>query len=78
MDVAYQLGKVALPIADNGLVAILEEMAMPAMAQIVADRVSGQKTPHEFRQAWRSTAQQYVGVVRHERPGVNGCVRLAC
>jgi hypothetical protein len=28
VDIAYQLGKMAVPIADNGLVAIPEEMAM--------------------------------------------------
>ena len=47
------------------------EMAVPAMAQIVADRVSDRKTPHEFRQSRGSTAQRYVGMVRHKRPAVN-------
>ena len=46
-------------------------MAVPAMAQIVTNRVLGQKTPHEFRQSRRSTAQRYVGTVRYKRPAVN-------
>jgi hypothetical protein len=41
VDVAYQLGKVALPIADNGLVAILEEMAVPSMPTLAARERQG-------------------------------------
>ena len=77
MDVAHQLGKITVAVAYDGFVTVLKKMPMPAMAQIVAHRVAGQKAPHEFRQPVRSTAQKYMGVVAHQRPGVNRCQGFA-
>jgi hypothetical protein len=41
VNVTYQLRKIRITIADNGFIAILEQMALPSMAQIKTDRVSG-------------------------------------
>ncbi len=57
MDVADHFGKVAVAVADNRLITVLKQMAVAAVAQIVADRVAGEKTPHKSRQALRPAAE---------------------
>jgi hypothetical protein len=76
MNVAHQLGKVAVPVADNRFVPILKKMPVPMMAQIVAHCIARQKTPHKLRQSPGAAAQEYVGVIAHQRPCVNRCTGL--
>jgi hypothetical protein len=54
MNVTDQLSKIDLLITDDGMITVLKEMAMPAMAKVVSNGVTSKETPHEFRKARRT------------------------
>ena len=72
VDVADQLQPVRLPLHHDGLVAVLEEVADPLMPPVEGAGVPGQEAPHAPGQGPRPGADEEVGVVREERPGVDG------
>ena len=76
VDVAHQLAEVGVLLHDDGLVAVLEEVADALMATVVREGVAREHPAHESRQPLGPTPEQQVGVVREERPGVEdrpGC-----
>jgi hypothetical protein len=70
-DVAAQLPNVRLRFADDGVEAVLEEMAHALVAAIASDRIARQKPAHELREARRPAPEQGVRVIGEERPGVD-------
>ena len=48
MNVAHQLGKITVAIANHRLVAVLKQMPVAALVLVVAHRVPGQQPPHEL------------------------------
>ena len=50
VDVPNEFLEINVFITDDRFKAILEEMAMAAMAKVIADGIAGQKAPHEPRQ----------------------------
>ncbi len=48
MDIANQLLKVSIFIANDRFIAILKKMTVPVMAQVEVDGICGQKEPHIF------------------------------
>jgi hypothetical protein len=70
MNVADQLQKIGILLANNLLVKILEEMAHTVVATVEVDGIPGQQTPHETRQFDFTATHQHVGVIREQRPRV--------
>jgi hypothetical protein len=69
VNIPQQFTKIYILFAHNGLVAVLKQMPMPAMAQIVTDGVTGQKPSHQTGQPMRAAFDQYMGMVVQKRPG---------
>jgi hypothetical protein len=56
MNVADQLPKIDLLIADNGMITILKQMPVSKMAKIVSHSIAGEEPSHEFRKTRRTTS----------------------
>src|SRR6266508_2815366 len=69
MDITYKLKKVWFFFADDGLVAILEEMTNAAMTKIECNGVPSEEPSHEKRKLSLVSAEQKVEMIRHQRPG---------
>ncbi len=72
MKVADQFQQVGLLLDDNRLVPILKEMAHAVMPPIEGAGVARQQGPHHPRQRAPPRADQEMGMVRHQRPGLHG------
>jgi hypothetical protein len=72
MDIAHQFPEVGVLLDHDGLVAILEEVADALVAAIVGDGIAGEEAAHESRKALRPAAEEQVGMVRQESPGIEG------
>ena len=72
VDVAHQLAEVGVLLHDDGLVAVLEEVAHPPVAAVVRLGVPRQEPAHELGEPRRAAPQEQVGVVGEEGPGVEG------
>ena len=71
MDITGQFQQIEIFLTDDRFVAVLKEMATPFVFQIVPDGITCQKTPHEFRDAPRSTEHQEMDVIIHEHEGID-------
>jgi hypothetical protein len=71
MDVADQFLKIGVPIDNDGFVPVLEEMADPPVAPVKSDRVPGEPTAHEQREAQGTAATKEMDVVHENRPSVD-------
>jgi hypothetical protein len=65
MNVADQLPKVHVLIADNRVVPILKEMSVPKMAEVVSHSVTCEETPHECRKTRGAASQEEVSMIGH-------------
>jgi len=54
MDVTNEFLKISVLVTDNRFIAILEEMAVPAMTEVIGDGITGQKSTHALRKAPRT------------------------
>ena len=70
MNVAYQLQKIGFLFADDGLVAILEQVAGSVMPKIEIDCIPGKEATHEAGKLQPVTPQQKMEMVRNQRPCV--------
>jgi hypothetical protein len=66
VDVANQLRKVGIFVADDGFVTVLEEVAGAVVAEVEGDGVAGEEPAHELGEGGHPGAVKEV--VRHERP----------
>jgi hypothetical protein len=48
MDVTNELLKISVFVTDDRFIAILKEMAVPAMAEVIGDGIAGQEPTHEL------------------------------
>ena len=71
MDVAYELLEVALLLADDGLEAVLKQVAVTAVALVEVDDIAGQKPVHAHGDGLPDGFAEQVEVVAHQRPGVD-------
>ena len=71
VEVADQVPEVGVCLDDEGLVAVLEEMAVPAMAPVVRLGVAGEEPAHELGEPLGATPEQQVRVVGQEGPGID-------
>ena len=67
-----QWQKIRILFTHNGLVSILKQMSIPPIPEIVSYRISTQKLAHHGRHALCAAAQEYVCMIRHECPRVDG------
>jgi hypothetical protein len=69
VDVTDQLQEVGVLLADDGLIAILEEMARPVVSQVEINGVPGKEPAHERPETGHAWPEQKVNVIGHQRPG---------
>ena len=72
MEVAHQFHQVPFLFDHDGLVPILEEVAGPAVAPVEGPGVAGEEAPHAPGEGAGPGADQEVGVIREQGPGVDG------
>jgi len=70
VDIAYEFKKIRVLFADDGLVAVLEQVACAFVAFIESDGVIGHEFPHDLAERDRAGAQEQVKMVRDQGPGV--------
>lgn len=76
VDVADELQEIGFLLAEDGLVAVLEQVAGPLMASVVPDRIGRQKAPHHLCKRVPSRPEEQMKVVRDEGEGVAVRLRL--
>src|SRR4030042_1608543 len=72
MDVARELQQVGVILADDGLVAVLEEVPVAAMAAIEVDHITGEELSHAGGEGLLDCPHQEMEMVGQERPSVDG------
>jgi len=75
MDVRHQLVEVRFLFADNGFVAILEQVPDPRMSAVEILGITAQQAAHEGGDAIRTAFQEDVRMVRHESESVDSGTR---
>ena len=63
MNVADQLPKIHILIADDRVVTILKEISVSKVAKVVSHSVTSEETPHEIRKTQGATAQEEMGMI---------------
>ena len=76
MDVTHQFQEIAVLLAEDGFVTILEQMPVAAMAAVVSCGMSGQQTPHHGGYWNAASAQQEMEMVGNQGPGVTAGIGL--
>ena len=69
MDVAHQFQEVFFLIADYGFVSILEKVTGAIVPEIECHGITGEKSPHEFRERDIFHPQEKMEVGRQKCPG---------
>lgn len=76
MNVAYQLQKIDILLAQNGIKTVLEKMPVSSVRSIEPPGVTGQKTPHDGGDRHGPSSKKKVKVVRNQRPCVAQGLRI--
>jgi hypothetical protein len=69
MDVSDKFQQVAIFLAQNGLVTVLEKLSVPSILSVERHGVTGQKARHDPRYRDKTRSQQQMYVIRYKRPG---------
>jgi hypothetical protein len=77
MDVADKCQKVILFVAEDGFIAVFEQMACPFVAAVVVLCVPGEKSAHDAGYAVLAAPEKQMDVIAHQNPGVDGALSLA-
>jgi len=72
VDVAHQLAEVGLLLHDDGFIPVLEEVPHPLVAAVVPEGVAREQPAQELREPLGPTAEQQMGMVGEDGPGVDG------
>jgi hypothetical protein len=72
VDVAEQLQEVRLFLHQDGLEAVLEEVAGAAVAAVEVDGIPGEQAAHQGGERRRAAAKQDVKMVGDEAPSIDG------
>ena len=72
VDAADKFFTVRLLLTDDGLVAVLKEMAGSTVTQVVAGCIAREQSGHDGGQGSGAGPEEEVGVVRKEGPGIAG------
>lgn len=76
VNVADQFLKIGVFFAQDGFVAVLEQLPVATMAQIEGHRIAGQQSPHEDGYASWTGSKEKVGMVGKKGPSVAEGLRL--
>jgi len=71
MNIAHQFSEIAVGIAHDGLVAVLKEVPVTAVAYIVVDGVPCQQPAHELSETPGTAGKEQMGVVGQQGPGIH-------
>jgi len=69
MDVPHQFQKVGFLLADNGLVAVLKQVAGALVSEVEIDRIPSEQSAHEQAQLCFHGLNQQVKMVWDQGPG---------
>jgi len=72
MNIPKQFPEIGVLFANNGFVTILKKMTVSRVAVVVGNRVSREESPHEFGEPRGTAAKKDMGMIRHQRPCING------
>jgi len=76
MDIPHEFQEIGFLLAEDGLVAVLEEMTRSPVAPVVRDGVSREKAPHHLRERRLSGFEEKMEVVRDKGESVTPGLRL--
>ena len=76
MNIAHQLKKIGILLAEDRLVAILKQVPLAIMTQVEADCMACHQSSHDPGKGSSAGSQEQVKVVGQQRPGVTGRARL--
>jgi len=71
MDISHQFHQIGILLTDNGLIPVLEEMAVAIVPLIESHHIPGQKAPHAKSQRDLPRFAEQVKVVWQKGPGIN-------
>ena len=63
VDIANQLQKVGLLLAQNRFISILEQVAPPSVPAVIGHRIAGKQSPHDGRDLNASRAQRQMEMI---------------
>ena len=72
VEIADEFQEIRLLLHHDGLVPILKEMAGPVVPPVEGPGVPGEEAPHAAGERAIPRADQQVGMIREEGPGVDG------
>lgn len=72
MDIADQLQQIGFFLAENGFIAVLEQLTMPPVPFVEGHGIAGEQTPHGCSDGGWSGSQQEMKMIGDERPGKAG------
>jgi len=78
VNVPNQFLEISIFLANDGLIAILEQMPVSGMPQIVRNRIPREKASHKSRQTDLRAAHKNVGVIRQQSPCKNPGLGFSC
>jgi hypothetical protein len=73
MNVTHQFQQVDVLLAQNRLVAVLEEVAVSTVSAVIPKGVTGQKPSHDRRDGNCSGPEQEVKMIGNKCPGIATC-----
>jgi hypothetical protein len=76
MDVANQLQKIGILLAQDRFIAVLEEVACPVISSIEAAGISAQNPPHKLGDGGITGSKQKMKMIGQQRPCVTGCLGI--
>jgi hypothetical protein len=76
MNIAHQLPEIDILLADDGFVPVLKQMPVTVMATVEVASVTSQEATHKLREPGRTAAEEDVGMVPEDCPGIHLGLRL--
>jgi len=76
MDISDQGEKIVVFIAQNGLVAIFEQVSRALMPPVEVNRVPGEQLSHDRRYPLLPAFKKDMDMIAHEDPGVDRAFRF--
>jgi len=73
MNVTHQFQQIGIFLAQNRLVAVLEEVAMSSVSAVVPKGITGQKPSHDRGDGNGAGSKQKVKMAWNQRPSIAGC-----
>jgi len=73
MNVTYQFQQVDILLAQNGFVAVLEEVAVSLVSAVIPKGITSQKPPHDCGDRKGAGSEQEVKMVWNQCPSIASC-----